>query len=89
MGKFVKLSSLHFAENRGDASYYWQQRLRMLIPIQTHPDITFSSGGSSVHMGATESWVFNTWNMHSVQNDPEHTRIHIVADMVGAAVLSG
>ena len=63
------------------------ERLRIHIPIQTHPDITFFSGDSSVHMAAGESWVFNTWNMHSVKNDTEHTRIHIVADTVGSAAL--
>lgn len=85
--RLMRLAPNSEAKAHMDASYYWHQRLRIHIPIQTHPDITFFSGDSSVHMGAGESWVFNTWNMHSVQNDTEHSRIHIVADTVGSAAL--
>ncbi len=70
-----------------DASYYWHQRIRVHVPIQTHPDIMFHSGDSAVHMGAGDCWVFNTWNMHTVKNDTDQTRIHLVADTVGSPAL--
>jgi len=70
-----------------DANYYWHQRLRIHVPILTHPEIRFHSGASSVHMAAGECWVFNTWQMHSVVNETAKTRVHLVCDTVGSPAL--
>lgn len=34
-------------------------------------------------MAAGECWIFDTWRQHSVQNDAEQARIHLVCDTVG------
>lgn len=68
-----------------DANYYWHQRVRVHVPIQTCDDVRFHCGDQSVHMGEGESWIFDTWKQHKVENPSAFTRIHLVADTVGSA----
>jgi len=85
--RLMRLAPNSDAKAHMDASYYWHQRLRIHVPIQTHPDIMFHSGNSNVHMAEGDCWVFNTWKMHTVKNNTKQTRIHLVADTVGSAAL--
>lgn len=69
-----------------DANYYWHQRVRMHVPIQTNNAVTFHCGDDTVNMKAGESWIFNTWKMHNVVNPHPDRRIHLVADTTGSAL---
>ncbi len=82
--RLMRLAPNADAKAHMDASYYWHQRVRIHVPIQTHPDISFHTGDSSVHMEAGDCWIFNTWKMHTVKNSTDQTRIHLVADSVGS-----
>lgn len=68
-----------------DVNYYWAQRARVHVPILTGPDVRFECGSKSVHMGAGEAWIFDTWRRHNVTNPHPTRRIHLVADTVGSA----
>ena len=68
-----------------DAHYYWHQRVRLHVPIQTNEAVRFHCGDADVHMRAGESWIFDTWRMHNVFNPHPDRRIHLVADTVGSA----
>ena len=68
-----------------DANYYWQQRVRIHVPIITYPEIKFICGEESIHMGEGETWLFDTSKIHNVINPTPHTRIHLVCDTVGTA----
>lgn len=68
-----------------DANYYWHQRIRVHVPIQTNESVRFHCGEQSVHMAAGEAWIFNTWQMHNVFNPHPDRRIHLVADTLGSA----
>ena len=68
-----------------DANYYWHQRMRLHVPIQTNEAVRFHCGDDNVHMTAGESWIFNTWQMHNVFNPHPDRRIHLVADTLGSA----
>lgn len=68
-----------------DIHYYWQQRVRIHIPVQTTPDVRFVCGDEQVHMAAGESWVFDTWRLHNVFNPGASERVHLVVDTVGSA----
>src|SRR5579884_3328849 len=68
-----------------DVNYHWFYRVRVHIPIVTHPAVRFTCGGQSVHMGAGEAWIFDNWREHSVHNGSAQERIHLVADTVGNA----
>lgn len=69
-----------------DANYYWHQRVRMHVPIQTNDAVTFHCGDDTVNMKAGESWIFDTWKMHNVVNPHPDRRIHLVADTTGSAL---
>lgn len=66
-----------------DVGYYWRTHLRIHIPIATTPDVRFTCGKDTVHMAAGECWVFDSFEMHRVQNDGNEKRIHLVLDTVG------
>lgn len=68
-----------------DINYHWFSRVRLHIPIQTHPDVAFHCGDERVHMAAGEAWVFDNWRPHRVDNPTEVERIHLVADTSGTA----
>jgi hypothetical protein len=70
-----------------DINYYWRQRIRLHIPIVTHPAVAFSSNGETVHMAAGEAWTFDNWYMHKVENPTDVRRVHLVIDTVGSASL--
>jgi len=68
-----------------DANYYWHQRVRVHVPIQTCDEVRFHCGEQTVNMAEGESWIFDTWKQHTVENPSDFTRIHLVADTVGSA----
>lgn len=72
-------ASPHFDQN-----YYWQQRMRIHVPIRTSPDVRFHCGERDVHMQPGECWVFDTWKVHKVTNPSATPRIHLVCDTVGS-----
>ena len=68
-----------------DIDYYWRERVRIHVPIVTDPGVRFNCGGTEIHMGAGEAWIFDNWRPHRVVNDSGVTRIHLVVDTVGSA----
>lgn len=68
-----------------DTGYYWQQRVRVHIPVVTFPDVQFLCGDASTHMAPGECWIFDTWRVHNVLNPGSAQRIHLVVDTVGSA----
>lgn len=63
-----------------DAGYHWYRRLRIHIPIFTHPDVIFGCAEQERHLGQGELWCFDHKNWHWVQNHSQYTRIHLVID---------
>ena len=70
-----------------DSHYFWRDHVRIHIPVVTDPTVTFHCDTEEVHMAAGESWTFNNWLMHSVENRSDRERIHLVIDTVGSANL--
>jgi hypothetical protein len=68
-----------------DASYHWFNRVRLHIPLATHPGVRFHCDGTTVHMQAGEAWLFDNWRRHSVDNDSDIERVHLVADTTGSS----
>lgn len=72
--------------SHSDGNYTWRNRVRIHVPIITHPDILFSSVGNiDVHMAAGEAWTFDNWRQHAVYNRSDVDRIHLVIDTVGTS----
>jgi aspartyl/asparaginyl beta-hydroxylase len=55
--------------------------LRLHIPIVTHPDVAFIIDGQRMNWKAGELWYGDFSRVHSVQNDSQIVRIHMVIDV--------
>jgi len=84
--RLMRLGAGTDVPSHSDGHYTWRNRVRIHIPIITHPDITFSSVGNiNVHMAAGEAWTFDNWRQHAVYNHSDTDRIHLVIDTVGTS----
>lgn len=81
--RLMKLTAGAEVTPHADINYYWRDRVRVHIPVLTHPEVRFICGDSAVNMAAGECWIFDTWRPHRVINPVEQERIHLVADTVG------
>jgi hypothetical protein len=68
-----------------DINYHWFSRVRLHIPVQTHPDVSFHCADERVHMAPGEAWLFDNWRLHRVENASAIERVHLVADTSGSA----
>lgn len=67
-----------------DVAYYWIRHSRIHVPIVTTPDVKFVCREKMVNMKAGECWNFDTWGIHTVVNQGQHQRIHLVIDTTGS-----
>lgn len=67
-----------------DINYHWYNRVRIHIPVITNPDVLFYCGDTHVHMGAGETWIFDSWLPHHVENQSAENRVHLVVDTAGS-----
>lgn len=84
--RLMRLDGNAEATPHSDTNYYWLDRVRVHVPILTHPAVQFVCGTRSLHMPAGEAWIFDTWRSHKVVNPEPTQRIHLVADTVGSAI---
>ena len=68
-----------------DVNYHWYSRVRIHIPVITNPDVLFHCGDTHVHMAAGETWIFDSWKKHRVENASDQNRVHLVIDTAGSA----
>ncbi len=83
--RLMRLSGAAEVTPHVDINYYWRDRMRVHVPILTQPTVRFNCGGQQINMGPGECWIFDTWSRHSVINDAERSRVHLVVDTVGGA----
>jgi hypothetical protein len=55
--------------------------------VITNPGVLFTCDDETVHMGAGECWLFDSFRWHDVQNQGDAQRIHLVLDTVGGGLL--
>jgi len=82
--RFMRLQPGAVVPPHCDINYHWINRTRIHIPVITHPDVQFICDGQQVHMAAGDAWIFDNWRQHTVQNNSNITRIHLVADTAGS-----
>ena len=70
--------------NHCDVNYHWYNRVRIHIPIITDPRVLFYCGDTHVHMAAGETWIFDSWKEHRVENLSDRNRVHLVIDTAGS-----
>lgn len=83
--RLMRLSGQAEVTRHADQGYYWVDRVRVHVPVLTQPTVRFECDGEVIHMAAGECWIFDTWRSHSVQNDANEARIHLVCDTVGGS----
>jgi len=83
--RLMRLSGRAEVDLHVDSDYYWNERVRVHVPILTQPTVRFTSGDATINMAAGECWIFDTWRMHHVLNDADLPRVHLVVDTVGGA----
>ena len=67
-----------------DVNYHWWSRVRIHIPILTNPDVLFYCSNTHVHMAPGETWIFDSWQKHHVENNSNQFRVHLVIDTAGS-----
>jgi hypothetical protein len=83
--RLLKLAPFDGVPQHADINYHWFNRVRLHVPIITHPDVRFVCGDEAVHMAPGEAWIFDNWRLHRVDNPVDAERIHLVADTSGSA----
>jgi hypothetical protein len=83
--RLMKLAPYAGVPQHADINHHWFNRVRLHIPIVTHPDVRFHCGNEGVHMGQGEAWIFDNWRLHRVENPINAERVHLVADTSGNA----
>jgi hypothetical protein len=83
--RLMRLGAGASVPQHSDINYHWFNRVRIHIPVQTDPTVSFTCGDQTVHMAAGEAWIFDNWRMHEVHNGNAQDRIHLVADTAGNA----
>jgi len=68
-----------------DVNYHWYNRVRIHIPVITNPKVLFHCGDRFVHMEAGQTWIFDSWKKHSVKNNSDENRVHLVIDTAGSS----
>lgn len=83
--RLMKLAPYAGVPQHADINHHWFDRVRLHIPIVTHPDVRFYCGSEGVHMAEGEAWIFDNWRLHRVENPIDADRVHLVADTSGNA----
>jgi len=67
-----------------DLHYHWFNRVRIHIPITTNPGVIFKCADKAIHMEEGTTWIFDSWKKHSVFNNSNQDRVHLVLDTCGS-----
>ena len=83
--RLMRLDSNCAVPEHRDVNYHWFSRVRIHIPVITDPDVLFHCGNTHVHMAAGETWIFDSWKKHRVENKSKNYRVHLVIDTAGSS----
>lgn len=83
--RLLRLAPYASVPAHADIAHHWYTRVRVHVPIVTHPRVRFRCGEDTVHMAAGDAWIFDNWRTHEVVNDSPQPRIHLVADTSGSS----
>ncbi len=75
------------AEPWVDLAYYWQNHVRIHVPIITADEVNFRCGGKCVHMAVGEAWALNSWRPHRFDVSGNVSPVHLVVGASGSSYL--
>src|SRR3546814_18014983 len=67
--RLMRLSGRSQLAAHVDTNYYWQERMRVPVPIVTTPAVRLHCGEYEIHMGTGDCRIFATWRRHVVVNN--------------------
>jgi hypothetical protein len=76
----VKLKANSNIEPHVDNGYSLMTAKRTHIPIITNSDVTFTVGGETKYLKEGEIWEIDNSKVHSVDNNSDMDRIHLIMD---------
>lgn len=80
--KVMRLTAQTDLPEHVDVHPYWDNRIRIHIPIITNDDVIFHCDGESLHMAAGSCYILDNSRPHSVQNKGTADRYHLVIDIL-------
>lgn len=83
--RFMKLTPGAEVSAHVDGDYHWNTHVRVHVPVITHPSVDFHCGEHVMNMKEGDCWIFDTWQLHKVENNSPHDRIHLVFDLSGSS----
>lgn len=84
---YINLPSGKNVPYHRDGGYYLSNVRRFHIPIITNDDVLYIIGEEEKNMKQGECWEINNNNYHSVVNNGESDRVHLVMDIVPNEVM--
>lgn len=85
---YINLPSGKFVPMHQDGGWYLLNVRRFHIPIITNDSVIYSIAGEEKVMKEGECWEINNNNPHSVYNNGNTDRIHLVVDILPEGALS-
>lgn len=79
---YINLPSGKSVPYHKDSGYYLFSVRRFHIPIITNDRVSYTVGGEKKFMREGECWEINNNNHHSVSNDGNQDRVHLVIDLI-------
>lgn len=79
---YINLPSGKSVPYHKDGGYYLFSVRRFHIPIITNDRVSYTVGDEKKFMREGECWEINNNNHHSVSNDGDNDRVHLVIDLI-------
>ena len=78
----IKLDANKNVTEHTDSGDYLNTVRRFHIPIITNEDVSYTVNGEKINMKEGECWEINNRKPHSVDNDSDKDRIHLLVDIM-------
>ena len=78
----IKLDANSEVFTHKDSGDYLSNVRRFHIPIITNDKVYYTVGGEKIHMKQGECYEINNLKLHSVNNDSEYDRVHLLIDIM-------
>jgi aspartyl/asparaginyl beta-hydroxylase (cupin superfamily) len=85
---YIKLPSKKNVPHHRDSGWYLSNVRRFHIPILTNDEVSYTVNDELKFMKVGECWEINNTAYHSVFNDGDTDRVHLVVDIIPKEVLN-
>ncbi len=85
--RFMRIQPGYVMPMHIDSDPYWDDRVRIHVPIVTNDKVEFQCAEETRHMKVGECWIFDNKKPHGVVNGGNEARVHLVMDTLGSKEL--